>query len=82
MYWHEVILVGKFYLSFIYNCNNLPKVRFLRVLKYFWKVVGKGGDMFCACQTSLTIAKLSMLSMCEILKIVALKCLWMFFPLI
>jgi len=42
--------------------------------------VGKGEDMFCACLTSLTFTKLSMLRMSQIVKMVALEYLWMLFP--
>jgi len=31
MFGHEVILAGKFDLSLIYNCNNLPKIKILRL---------------------------------------------------
>jgi len=37
--------------------------------KYQLIVVGKGEDMFCACQTSLTIGKRSMLSMLRFLRL-------------
>ncbi len=49
------------------------------VKKDIWKVVGKCVGMFSTYLTSLTIGQVSMLSMSEMLKIVAIKYLYLFF---
>ncbi len=47
MHWHESNFVIKFNLFSESNCNNLPKLKFVRALK---RIEG-GCLMFCACLT-------------------------------
>ena len=47
MHWHESNFVIEFNLFSISNCNNLPKLKFVRALK---RIEG-GCLMFCACLT-------------------------------